>query len=480
MKALDLPIVGDSNDVAQDDPQFTLNWYPEKVSDEVHTLKPTPGTLAYAQFSGGGRGMIVVADRLFAVCGGTFQEWAGGVSVQRGVLQSSIGKVAIISAQPPGSEGFNPNTENQSQILIVDDAHGYVFKLSDNSFTQLTAAMNFTGGGSQATFCAGRALVFKPGTTFFQMSAQYDFLTWDTTVYASTETLKTPIKAVASNGDLAYFWSSDGFEVWQDQGQPVLPIRRILAGDNKGILAPFSALFVERYVYWLAGNGQGRGVVYRHIGGGVPERVSNHSTERQIAALSSQDDAIGMTYESLGHIFYILAFTGGNKTIVFDRTTGLWHERAQRNPSTAQLFGLPYVSMVIYQGNILALNIQNGQVVQISDATYTDQGNPIVRDRITSVFPAEGDSLTYGQSVELFGEIGNTPIGQDDPQIMHRYSIDRGKTWSLEDWQQAGGNNSYEGRTKWTGLGAAYGFCFWFRIVASQYVSWRALRVRVE
>jgi hypothetical protein len=480
VKSLDFPIVGDSNDVAQDDPQLTTNWYAEKVSEDVVTLKPTPGTVSYAQFVGGGRGQITVADRYFAVAGSQFQEWAGGVAVIRGILASSSGKVSIISAQPPGSEGFDPDTENQSQVLIVDDAHGYVFKLSDNSFTQLTEAMGFVGGGSQAAFCAGRALVFKPGTTFFQMSAQYDFLTWDTTVYASAESLKTPIKAVASNGDLAYFWSSDGFEVWQDQGEPVLPIRRILAGDNKGILAPFSALFIERYVYWLAGNGQGRGVVYRHEGGGLPERVSNHSTERQIAALSSQDDAIGLTYESLGHVFYMLNFTEGNKTLCFDRTTGLWHDRAQRDPVSAQLFGLPFVSLIIFEGSILALNIQNGQVVQLSDTVYTDLGNPIARDRVTSVFPVEGDSLTYGQSVELFGETGNTPIGQDDPQIMMRYSIDRGKTWSLEEWQQVGGNNSYEGRTRWIGLGAAYGFCFWFRIVSNQYVTWRGLRLRVE
>jgi hypothetical protein len=118
--------------------------------------------------------------------------------------------------------------------------------------------------------------------------------------------------------------------------------------------------------------------------------------------------------------------------------------------------------------------------VQVSDTTYTDQDSPILRDRITSVFPREEDALSYGQSVELFEQIGNTPVGQDDPQVMMRYSIDRGMTWSLEDWQQAGGNDSYEGRTRWAGLGAAYGFAFWFRIVASQYVSWRALRLRVE
>jgi hypothetical protein len=66
------------------------------------------------------------------------------------------------------------------------------------------------------------------------------------------------------------------------------------------------------------------------------------------------------------------------------------------------------------------------------------------------------------------------------PQIMMRYSIDRGKTWSYEDWQQVGGNFSYEGRTRWVSLSAAYGISFWYRTVSDKYVSWRMQRLRAQ
>lgn len=75
------------------------------------------------------------------------------------------------------------------------------------------------------------------------------------------------------------------------------------------------------------------------------------------------------------------------------------------------------------------------------------------------------------------------PVLQADfegPNIMMRYSIDRGKTWSDEDWQQMGEPGSYAGRNRWVGLGSGYGICFWFRSVGDTYTSWRSVRVRAQ
>lgn len=474
IQSFDLPIIGNSSKAPQDDPEYTLNFYAEQVSKDVLTLKPTPGSEMVAQFSvsGGGRGLIVVAGRIFGVRGGFFQELVGDEPVIRGNLASTEGRVAMVANIKPDNA--------QGQILIVDAEGGYVFDLSDDSYTILTAADNFVGGGSQAAVCAGRAYVFKPGTTFFQSSDLYDFLTWNDTANSSMQSLSRPLLALASNGDLLYGWSEEGFEVWQEQGLPVFSVRQVLAGDKIGILAPFSALFIERYAYWLGKTSTGEGVVYRHTGGGSPERISTHPIERQIADLADPSDALGDTYSSLGHVFYLLTFRAGNISICWDKSTNLWHNRAKRDPVTGALYALSYFSFVILDGDILAIDYRNGKVVSVDNNLFQDEGDPIRRERKLSVFPAEGDYMTFFQSVELFATIGNTPVGQDDPQIMFRYSTDRGVTWSLEDWQQAGGDSTYAGRTRWTGLGSAYGLVPWFAIVANQFVSWRSVRVRAE
>lgn len=481
---IDIPIIGDSKNVPQDDPELTLNMYGEKVSEDVYTLKPTPGTELRFQFgvSGGGRGMVVVAGRTFGVRGGYFQEVVGDSPIIRGNLSSNSGKVGICYCLPPNGE---------FQILVVDAEHGYVYQASDDSWTVLTGAGgdNFLGGGSQATFCAGRAYVLIPGSTQMQCSDLYDFTTWSTEAYFTALSLNTPILALASNGDLLYAFSSDGFEVFNNQGAnasagsglAIQPMRPMLSGDKIGILAPHSALFSERFVYWLGGNDEGRGVVYRHDGGGGrPARVSTHSIERNIADLSTPSDALGWTYQSLGHVFYALTFQAGNKTIVLDTVTALWHFRAWREPIGGVLNAVPFVATAILDGDILAMDFNNGKVFHLNDEVFTDAGNPIVRERIMACIPKESDNLTFYQSVELFATIGNTPVGQSDPQIMMRYSTNRGMTWSYERWQQAGGSYRYDARTKWTGLGAAYSLALWFRVVANQFVSWRSIRLRAE
>src|SRR6185295_7314851 len=145
----DLPIIGDSNAVPQDDPEFTLNLYAEKVSDQVYTLKPAPGSVTISQFSisGGGRGQIVCNGRQFGVRGGYFQEMIDGAPVIRGALASNTGKIGMIASSP---------TNGLFQILIVGlaESEGYVFELATDTFTALTAADNFYGGGSQVAYCA--------------------------------------------------------------------------------------------------------------------------------------------------------------------------------------------------------------------------------------------------------------------------------------------------------------------------------------
>jgi hypothetical protein len=401
VSSTDIPIIGDSNQVPQDDPEYTLNMYAEKVTNDILTLKPTPGSVFNSQYSinGGGRGEIVVEGRRFGVRGSFFQEMVGTTGIVKGELLSDANKVAMISCVVPPTSGLH------AQILIVDDLHGYVYDLVDNTFTLLTTLGNFNGGGSQAAFCAGRAYVFVPGTTVFQCSNQYDFKTWNSTANATALSLSTALNAIGANGDLLYLFSNTGFEIWQDDGSVPLGVARILAGDKTGCMAPNSLVAIQRFFYWLGGNDEGRGVIYRHSGGGLPQRVSNHSTERQIAQLATPTDAQALTYQSLGHIFYLLTFRAGNKTICYDEITGLWHDRAVRDASTGTLSALPWISTCIFNGDILAIDYRDGKVFKIDDQVFTDDGAPILRDRILSVAPKEGDYLTFFQSVELFGQI---------------------------------------------------------------------------
>ncbi len=305
--AKDYPIVGINASLAQDTPEYTLNMYAEKDGD-VLTLKPTPGSIPTYQFepNGGGRGFNNNTGRIFGVRGAFFQELVDGVPVIRGTLLSLSNPVAIITCLPPNGEG---------QVLIVDDNHGYVYKFSDNSFT--IDPSGFVGGNSQAIFVAGRALVFKPGSTQAQVSGQYDFTTWDGTAYFTCNSLNTPLVALASNGALAYLFSSDGFEVYEDMGYAVQPLGRIIFGDRIGCLAPNSVFVMKRHVYWLGNNSEGNGEFFRHVAGGTPESITDSPTQRILARTPNQPQCITYGYQSLGHNFIVNTFIDGNLILNF-------------------------------------------------------------------------------------------------------------------------------------------------------------------
>ena len=183
MSTIDIPIAGPSKNVAQDDPEATLNLYPEKVSDGIFTLKPAPGSTLFAPLSGlgAGRGEISVGGRLFGIRGSFFCEVVSGSSVIRGNLATLQGLCGLTACLPPNGDG---------QILIVgpNDGEGYVFEVATNTFTTLTeGAHGFVGGRGQTCFLGGRAYAIKGGTGQFQCSALYNFLLWPGDAFGTAE-----------------------------------------------------------------------------------------------------------------------------------------------------------------------------------------------------------------------------------------------------------------------------------------------------
>jgi hypothetical protein len=400
----DVPIYGPSKNVSQDDPEYTMNMYPEKVSDEVYTLKRRAGHNVIGQFgvAGGGRGQIVVGGRHFGIRGSFFCEFVNGASVTLGILASQDGNCGLIANLPPGGNG---------QILIVGpgEKEGYVFQIQSNVFTTLTEADNgFVGGGGQCVFFGGRGWVIKVGTGQFQCCLPYDFLTWPGDAFGTAEFGSDNLLALETNGNYLLLLGKYTGEVWVFQNTLPLPVQPTNSTFSIGILAPGAHINFENDFYWFGGNAEGKGVVYTLSAGGEPLIISDYSVIRNIAPLLNQSDAYMYAYQDLGHRFIYLTFITGNRTFVYDLSEGLWHEESTRLVPSGFVNALPWESVVFNEGKLLGLNRLNGQIAEIKDTIYTDNGNPIVLDRKLSVFPKEASWKSFYRSVELFCEMGNT------------------------------------------------------------------------
>jgi hypothetical protein len=355
-----LPLVTEHQNFPQTAAERTVNWYAEKVGNNF-ILRCTPGLNLFATVPGYGgmRGLMVALGdqtRLFAVRGNGFYEWDGSAFVLRGNLTSNTGVVGM--------------AYNNTQCIVVDDTKGYGYEFGDpSSFREIP---NFPGGGSQVVFSQLRMVTIQPGTGFFWVSNQDDVFTWNPLAGADTESFPDPLVAIAALGNTLYLFGSGSYEIWTSSTNFELPFARTnMVFQKIGCAARHSVSVFGPHVYFLGGNAEGRGIVYRMVGS-APQRISDNRIEQIIQSMPSIDDAVGFCYQEQGHVFYVLSFGVGDKTLVYDATTGLWAERNYRNPVTGQVNRRPEIVQAVFGDKMLVGDWRNGDVYEMSRNYFTD------------------------------------------------------------------------------------------------------------
>ena len=140
----------------------------------------------------------------------------------------------------------------------------------------------------------------------------------------------------------------------------------------------------------------------------------------------------------------------------------MWHEKAYRNPVTNADEQHRASCHVVFNNMNLAGDRELGLVYIQSLSLYSDNGDEIIRVRISPHYQDEKKLLTFSV-FELDVEAGRAlQSGQgDNTNIMMRYSDDGGFTWSNERWVSIGRVGRYIQRARWTRLGSARDRVFW-------------------
>lgn len=473
-----LPLIGSHKNFPQTDGQTVINYYAKVVDPKkgVVILRSRPGLLAFGEAAGslGGRGIHVVNDRLFGVRGNTVSEWNGAAFVSIGTLASISGTVGI--------------SDNGDQVLFVDAATGYGFDLGSNTFLTSAGFVGafFPGGASQSEFAAARNFTIEPGTGRFWNSDIFDpdnpltsgVFSWPALNYTTAESFPDNILAMASLGQIAFLFGGQSMETWTDQGFPDTPLRRIQTPSGVGISAPASPAVFGGSVYWLGGSKEGHGIVYRTTGY-TPERISDNQIEELIAKMGGMTDAVGYVYQERGHVFYVLSFMTGQKTLVYDITTGLWGERASRDPATYVISQEYGAYSAFYKGKNLVMDYRNGMVYEMSKEFTSDDGAGIFLERSFPPYPQESNDFTMFKGFELMLDVGNAEVNADPENLEFSWSADRGKTWSLPMFRDLGAVGEYGLRIPFLGLGADYSRNFRCQMVTKREITLREAGVRI-
>lgn len=435
------------------DAQRSINLFPvaDQQGKEIAALYGTPGLLLFATCGDGpvrgcfastnGRAYVVSGNKLYEVD-------SAGVETIRGTLNTTTGNVTI--------------DENSTQLFICDQEDGYTLTYSSNTFAAV-ADGDFPSAGT-VTYLNGYFIVNSNSTGRFYISALNDGTSWDALDFATAESSPDRLKRVIGAVGQLWLLGNRTTEIWTNTGDATFPFERISGAEMQvGIMAAHTAVAHGGSIYWVGANDDGDSIVYR-AKGFTPERVSTEAIEIRIRAATDKENMLGFSYQQDGHDYYILTGGGLETTLVFDLSTGLWHERAYINTEGDFEQHLANSLMFVFDKWLVG-DRRNGKVYEMSMDYYDDNGDEIARERIFTHLSDEGKRIRYN-NLELGFEtgVGLTSGQGSDPVVTLQLSKDGARTWSDSYTASLGAIGEYQTKVKFRRLGIAEQMTFKIRV----------------
>lgn len=441
-----VPFVGPSYqmDAVSFDTQRTVNLYlimsETGSSKSPAALRATPGLEEFTTVGGGPiRGGIESQERCFFVSGSGFYEVeTDGTTTLHGSLDTNVGLVDL--------------EENPTQIMLIDGLYGYVFNKTTDTFSKITD-VDFPVP-SDLTFQDGYFIVTEKDTAKFWISAINNGLSWGALDFTTVESSPDNLIGVKSDRSNLWLFGTKTTEIYQNTGNSSFPFQRLGgAVIETGCAAQATIQKIDNAIFWLGTDENGDAIVWKSNGYSA-QRVSTQAIERKISESTNFNESYAWVYHERGHAFYLLQIKGLDTTLCLDVATGLWHERMYRNTSSGADEPHRGVCHVFFDKKHLVGDRLTNQVYQMSLDIYSDNGDAIIRKRISPHYDEEKRLISH-KRFELDMEVGvGLQSGQgSNPKIMMRYSDDGGRTWSSELLKDIGAAGKYNTRVRWQKLG---------------------------
>lgn len=444
------------------DCQRSVNLYPEldetgnAKEKSIGSLIGTPGlsaplvTLPTSPF----RGSFLASNGALYICSGNslYTISSAFAYTLLGTMTTSLGPVSM--------------ADNGAQMVIVDGVNGYFSQLTGPllppaALVKITSP-NYLGPASQVVYQDGRFVFNIPTTNQFFVSDQLA-VTFSGAFDAASSQPDNLIGMLVQNRNL-WLFGQNTTEIWFDAGNPPpsTPFSLIQGGFIEiGVAAAFSIKKIDNTFFFVGtDDAHGLGAVFT-MNGFSPQRVSTHAVELAIQSFGDISGTTAWVYQDGGHNFYCLNFKNAagqsvaNSTWVYDLQTQSWHERVFLNQGQFQrslIEGHAYFQNIHVVGDYTS-----GNLYQMSLNIYTDNGNPIPRQRVFPHLNA-GMKRIFNQSLQLDLEpgVGIDGSGQGtNPQAMLQFSDNGGNSWSNEKWASIGAIGAKRTRVIWRRLGQA-------------------------
>jgi hypothetical protein len=457
--------------------QQCINAYP--VAAEAGGLQPealygTPGIAPFASQSSGApaqacRGLIVLNGELLAVLGSQLR-------FIRPI--DSPDNLGTISGEGPVYTIIN----NAGQLLILDPGgDGYIYAGGGIGTVQEITDPDFRANGNPLAACfIDGYFCFTTDQNRIIVSSINDGLSYNALDFGSAEYVPDKLVAPFTFRGQLLIAGEQSIEGFTNTGGLQFPFQRSGLFFDQGVKAPFSIVNTPSAVFFV-GSGRNEGVGVWALSGNGTERVSTQAIDYMLGEYSDQQQRqiTGWQYAQAGH--YFVGFSLPDTTIVFDVTTGKWHERRSRvtsagNMPTDQRWRATHV--VQAYSRLIVGDERDGRLGYLDFDTYTDYGQPIIRSFATMPFQNNMKPFSV-PSLELTVESGVGNTSANDPVVRLEISRDGGKTWLPERPRPIGRIGEYNRRAVWRRNGRPNRFDV-YRFTHSDPVKFAGLQLTAE
>jgi len=425
--------------------QRCVNLYAEQNPQDSEfpvTYYPMPGLITRATASVRGfRGLYTASNgELFAVVGKNVYlikaDWSLTII---GSIASASGPVRM--------------RDNSIDLVIVDGSSaGYTVNLTSHNFAQINDSAFY--GSNNVAVMDDFMLFNQPGTRSFYvtlaLAVQFDPLDIAAKNGAPDKTV-----AVEVNGRTIWVFGERTTELWYNAGTGSFTFQRYPSSFiEHGCKAPYSVARADTTIFWLGGGEIGEGLVFRTEQMSAV-MISTPALTEELRTYARLDDAIGYTYQSDGHVFYVLTFPTADKTWIYDLKTQQWNERLWADAEGS--FHRHRVSCVTkWNGKLLGGDWENGNLYEISLDAFDDAGSPLICIRSGACIGNDGNRVAYDR-VAVDMEMGKAGANDVEPMVSLRYSDTRGETWGNAMIRSLGKRGEYKRRAEFNRLGSDQG-----------------------
>lgn len=450
--------------------QRTINWYP-KITDAKSQEKnktqialfPRPGLSQFVNLGGDTiRGLYTARtlsqERCFAVVGTTLYEIFYDLS------SASIGSLTGMSVGSGSKVYFAVN--GNSELMIQDVQAAYIFNLTTNTLTRITD-VDYPGG-TTLDYADGYFII-SDGNGRVSFSDLNNGSSWNGLSFFTPTFKPDKVKAIVAFREEVYCFGDETIEVYINDGTSPF-IRQSRTSMYFGLTARDSVAVHQSGVFFLGKSRTGGSEVYMMGSNYSLTPISSPAISNRLNN-SVNEDAEGFIFTSTdGHIFYHLHLPALNTTLVYDVTTGMWHERqsvrpfpdADGNKPQDMYRGRHHAS---FKGMNLFGDWWSGKIFKEDFSVSTDDSLIRLLKRTSSVFHNELKYISvYKIEFDVNSGMGNTTGQGVNPVMMFSSSQDGGNTFNPEEIIKLGALGNYDERVQINNLGTARNWVIAFAI----------------